>query len=140
MAEINGGPDPQELARIDELVDDFRTLRNWLEREEERYKTRIAPYIARREELKGEMLAFLDRTGQKSARTAKGTVEIRVDRSASCSDPDKFMAFIRESGLLELVDRRPNKTACLAYLNEHDELPPGVKLDSTRNVNVRKPT
>jgi hypothetical protein len=143
MDKFNGGvpTTPQDDTRIDELVDDFRVIRDWLDREEKRHQTKIAPYIARREALRGEMLAFLDRTGQKSARTAKGTVEIRIDRSASCSDPDALIKFIRESGLLELLDRRPNKTACFTYAQEHDgEAPPGVKLDSTRNINVRKPT
>jgi hypothetical protein len=140
MAKINGGPDPQELARIDELVGDYRTVRDWLDAQKKKYEEKIAPYIALKEELKGEMLAFLDQTGQESARTSQGTVTAKVDRTASCSDPDEFMAFIRVSGLLELLDRRPNKTACLAYLNEHNELPPGVKLDSIRNVSVRRPS
>jgi hypothetical protein len=140
MDKLNGGPEPQELARIDELVADFRTLRDWLDTQKKKYEEKIAPIIARKEEIGREMLAFLDQTGQESARTSQGTVTARVDRTASCSDPDEFMAFIRESGLLELLDRRPNKTACLAYLSEHNELPPGVKLDSIRNVSVRKPS
>jgi hypothetical protein len=141
MATINGGPDSQELARIDELVGDFRTLRDWLEKEKKKYEEKIAPYIARKEEIGREMLAFLEQTGQQSARTSQGTVTATVSQTVSCSDdPDTFMAFIRETGMLELMDRRPNKTACLAYLSEHNELPPGVQLSSIRIASVRKPT
>jgi hypothetical protein len=141
MTKVNGGPDPQELARIDELVADFRTLRDWLNVQKKKYEDNIAPYIARKEEIGREMLAFLDQTGQESARTSQGTVTATVNHTVSCSDdPDAFMAFIRKSGMLELLDRRPNKTACLAYLSEHNELPPGVQLSSIRIASVRKPT
>jgi len=132
---------PTEEARIDEMVRDFRAIREFIERETERFKERMAPYLARKEELTWEMLAFLDGTAQKSARTDQGTVTATVDRTVSCSDPDMLVKFVRTTGLLELLDRRPNKTACWAYADEHGgEAPPGVKLNSTRNVSVRKPS
>ncbi len=142
MPKPNGGAElaPNDQTRIDELVGDFRDLRDWLDKEKKKYEAFIAPYIARREELEGEMLAFLERTGQESARTSRGTVTATVHRTASASDPDALVEFIRKTGLLELLDRRPNKTAVLAYLKEHEELPPGVKLDSIRSISVRKPT
>ena len=125
----------------------------------EKINKRVAQYVAVREEkrqleakykelaarinnilnkLECEMLAFLDQTGQERARTNEGTVYVRTDYSASLADPHAFMEFVIEYEAFELMDRRANKTACREYCEEHGRLPPGVNLNQTRTVGVRK--
>jgi hypothetical protein len=63
-----------------------------------------------------------------------------VRDTASCSDPNLFIDYVREHDAYELLDRRPNSTACKEFLKANNQLPPGVKLNSMRYVNVRTGT
>lgn len=130
---------PPGNGRIDKRVAQFILVRDEIEEMEKAFKEQLAPFLAAKEKLTGEMLAFLESTGQKSAKTAYGTVTALVKDYASCSDPDRFMDFVFEHGLRDLIDRRANATACKDYAVEHDGvLPPGVKLTSKRTVGVTR--
>ena len=129
------GPEP---TRIDKRVAQFVALRDLKDELKEKHKKELAPIDDTMQKLVGEMLQFLKETGQKSARTAEGLVTIIVKHSASCSDPDLFINFVRENDQYELLDRRANVTACRAYAEENGSLPPGVKLSSITTVGVTK--
>jgi hypothetical protein len=125
--------------RVDKRVAQLVMIRDEIERVEEEQKKQVAPLKAVRDRIIGELLMFLEQTGQKSAKTAEGTVSIKVTYTAPLTDPDEFMTFVRENDAYELMDRRANATACKEYAEEHDgALPPGVKLNSKRSVGVTK--
>jgi hypothetical protein len=125
--------------RIDKRVAQFIQVRDAIEELEERHKNELKPWKAAKEKLVGEMLEFLDKTGQKSAKTEDGTVSISVRHTAVCADPDRFIEFVFENGLRELIDRRANALACRDYAEAHDGvLPPGVKINSMRTVGVTR--
>ncbi len=131
--------DPPADKRIDKRVAQFIMIRDEIETIEERHKAELKPFKAAKDRLAGEMLEFLDSTGQKSAKTAEGTVTVSVRHTAVCADPDRFIEFVFENDLRELIDRRANATACRDYAEEHDGvLPPGVKLNSMRIVGVTR--
>jgi hypothetical protein len=105
----------------------------------ERHKLELKPFEDIKQKLIGEMLEFLDRTGQKSAKTAEGIATVIVRHTAVCTDPDEFMEFVFEHNLRDLIDRRANATACRDYAEEHQgTLPPGVKINSMRTVGVTR--
>jgi hypothetical protein len=89
-------------------------------------------------ELTGKILAALDATGQESARTEFGTASVNVRYDASCSDPDAFVEFVRKNDAWELMERRAGSVACRAFLEEHGQLPPGVKINAVRGIGVRR--
>lgn len=125
--------------RIDKRVAQFILVRSEIERIEEEQKAQLADLKKVRDMLIGEMLAFLDRTGQKSAKTAAGTVTVQVRDTAVCTDPDAFMDFVFENNLRELIERRANAVACKDHaLANEGVLPPGVKINSKRTVGVTK--
>jgi hypothetical protein len=129
---------PEEVAsRIDLLVADYIKVRTRLGELKEDYEKEIQPLKAVKDELAAAMLAFLDQTGQEMARTDEGTVYATVRHTASCPDPDIFMEFVAQHGFYDLLDRRPNATACRDHAEEYGTLPPGVKIHSTRTVGVR---
>jgi hypothetical protein len=140
MVKNGGKPTSADLVRIDQIVGHLRKVRARLDELKEDYKKACEPLKGVEEQLEDRIRAFLDATGQETAKTKEGTVWITLKSNASCSDPDLFMAFVAEHGLYELVDRRANTTGCLDYAKEHGELPPGVVVNSIRFLNVRKPT
>lgn len=126
--------------RFDELVRAFVELRKKTKEIEDRHKQELAKPLRLKELLTEELLEGLASTGQEMARTQYGTVSAAVRVTPSCSDPNLFIAYVRENDAYELMDRRPNGTACAEFAKEHGQLPPGVKVSSVRYVNVRAAT
>jgi len=124
--------------RIDKRVAQFIMVRDEIERIKGEHKLALKPYEDIKSKLIGEMLDFLDRTGQKSAKTADGIATIQVRHTAVCTDPDEFMEFVFTHNLRELLDRRANAVACRDYAEENGNLPPGVKINSMRTVGVTR--
>ena len=91
-------------------------------------------------ELRGLMVIELHKIGAELIRTDAGTVSLSEDYSARLHDPDKFMEFVVQNELYDLLERRANKKACKDYCEENGRLPPGVTIDQRQTVNVRKPS
>jgi hypothetical protein len=132
--------EPSLPSRFVKLVCEFIVCRDLAEEIEARHKDELAPVIRDRETIRGLLLEMLEASGVKSARTDFGTVSIRTDSAASCSDPDMFMNFVKETGSFDLLNRSPNKTACIEYTEKNGQKPPGVELSFTRKATVRKPS
>ena len=124
--------------RIDKRVAQFIALRDKISAIEEEQKEFLKPFKDAKQKLIDEMLEFLDKTGQKSAKTEFGLATVIVRHTAACSDPDAFIEFVRENDAYELIDRRANALACRDYAEEHGALPPGVKINSMRTVGVTR--
>lgn len=128
----------QTSQRFDKLVRHYIDVRKRIDQITNRYKEQVAPFEEMKEKLSAALLKILDESGAEMVRTTQGTVSSRVKHTATCSDPDAFIEYVRANDLYELLDRRPNSTACREYAVEHaGELPPGVKLNSIRYVGVR---
>jgi hypothetical protein len=141
MAKANGGKvSSADLVRIDRIVGHLRKVRARLEEMKEAYKSACEPLKSVENTLEDRIRAFLDATGQEMARTKEGTVFTSLRHTARLTDPDVFMQFVEENGLLELLDRRANATSCRDYADKHGELPPGVSINSIRTISVRAPT
>jgi hypothetical protein len=128
---------PTNPPRLDELVRVFIENRNLIKSIEERHKIELAKPLKLREMLAERMLKQLKDSGQEMGRTQYGTVTAVTHDSMSCKDANLFINYVRENDAYELVDRRPNKTACKEYLKANGQLPPGVKMNSKQDVNVR---
>jgi hypothetical protein len=123
--------------RFDELVKAFNETRSKIKEIEERHKQELEKPFRLKELLTERLLQGLAATGQQMARTQYGTVSIALRPTASCSDPNLFINYVREHDAYELINRHPNSTACQVFAKEHGELPPGVKINVMRSVNVR---
>lgn len=129
--------DKKSVRKLDELVNVYLELDRHIEQIKKEYRKKIAPLNDHQEKLTGRILNFLDRTGQKSARTIDGTlVTSVVSRKAQLDEPDDFMAFVAQHQLFELLDRHANTKACCEFAEEHGRLPPGVKINSIRRLKV----
>ena len=126
--------------RLDKLVNYYLELRKEIEEIKERHAHELDKPNKAKEILTEQLLQALDSTGQEMARTKFGTVSAAVRDTASCSDPALFIDYVRKNDAYELVERRPNSTACREFAKGNDgKWPPGVKVNSIRYVNVRSP-
>ena len=137
MAKTNG---KSSSPRLDKLVNYYIKLRTEIEDIKKQHEAELAKHLKAREVLTEQLLEALDSTGQEMARTKFGTVSAAVRDTASCSDPALFIDYVRKNDAYELVERRPNSTACREFAKGNDgKWPPGVKVNSIRYVNVRSP-
>lgn len=138
IAKRSANSPPATNGQIDRRVAQFVLVRDEIEIIKERHKAELAEYEELKQKLIGEMLAFLDKTGQEAAKTTAGTARVMVRHTAVCTDPDEFMEFVFTNNLRELIDRRANAIACRDYAEEKGNLPPGVKINSMRTVGVTR--
>lgn len=125
-------------ANLEKYVAQGIALRDKIKQIQERHKTELAPYLETQEQLKNALLSHLNQVGADSIRTGAGTF-FRAERvSASLADPDAFMKYVTRTGKFDLLDRKANKTAVEAYMEEHGVPPPGVSYTKAYDVNIRR--
>lgn len=78
--------------------------------------------------------------GVESIRTKAGTAYKSTKRSTSVAGWDNFLPWVQQTDNWHMLTRAANKTAVLEYLDEHEELPPGINLYSELTININRPT
>lgn len=119
-------------------VQQYVQLRALIKSEDDAHKEKMKEKRDTLDELNNLLLSHLDKVQADSVRTKAGTVYRTAKRSASTADFAAFWNFVVKHEFWDLVDRKPNVTAVSEYLEEHQALPPGVNLNSTFVVGVRK--
>jgi len=123
---------------MDDLVQQFVKLRDAIKKADDLHKEKTAPareYLAR---LNAALLAQLQAIGGDSVKTPHGTAYKTTKRSATLADAGVFRDFVIENGAWDLADWKANAPAVEAFLQEQQELPPGVNLSSVVTVGVRR--
>lgn len=91
------------------------------------------------EKLEAMFLRAFQKQGSSSL-TAKGigTAFIKPRVSDTVQDRTAFLGWVLETGNLEFLESRVSKAALDEWVEEHGELPPGVKRVVDQTVNIRR--
>lgn len=119
-------------------IEQYVKLRDMIKEKDDAHKKVMEPYRDALEKLNNLLLDHLNTIGGDSVKTEHGTVYRTVKKSASLEDADAFMKHVIKGEHWELLDRKANKTAVEAYVDENGVLPPGVKWSSISQVGVRR--
>jgi len=119
-------------------VEQYIELRDEISRLDDEHKEKMKPFRDLLEKLNGALLDHLNNINSESVRTDAGTVYKTEKTSATIADGDAFMGYVIENRDWDLLDRRANKTAVAAYIQEHGALPPGINFSTTYLVGVRR--
>ena len=92
MVKPNGG---RSSTRVDELVAQYIVIRDHIKELKDRHKEELEEFVVALDKVSDRLLKFLDANDIEMARTTHGTVSARVNTTASCSDPDAFIQFVR---------------------------------------------
>jgi hypothetical protein len=127
---------------VEELVEVYismRTERERLLREYEESDNRLKDDM---KTLEAALLSICNDVGADSFKTASGTVFRKVNERAFAANAEAFFEFVRETGAVELLEKRIHQGNFKQYMEEHKDegLPPGVSLMREYGVVVRKPT
>lgn len=126
---------------IAKRTDQYIRLRDKIKDIKDRHKKELAPYNDALEQLNNMLLGFLNDTNQDNASVRDvGTVYKKTKVSATIEDASDFNRHVIGTEAWHLVDWRANAPAVEAYIEEHQETPPGVKYSTYTDVGVRTAT
>jgi len=73
-----------------------------------------------------------------SEKTKEGTAYLSTISSCSVKDRDAMLDFIKKHEMWDLFENRISKSVVKDYLEDNGELIPGVSLEETRVVRIRR--
>lgn len=116
----------------------YVALRDLIKNEDDAHKERMKPKRAMLDKLNNDLLNALNMVKTDSASNAYGTVYRSEQVSATLADPDAFMRHVISAQSWELLDKKANKTAVKAYVEDTGVPPPGVNYNVNLVVGVRR--
>ena len=122
---------------VEKLVRVFRKIRDARKLAKRAFTLKDNELRAQQELIANNILDFLNRTKQKSAKTADGTAYKKEKMLPSCSDWGSFYLWIAEKKAFHFLHKRITVDAVKTYADEHaGELPPGVNVMRSWTVGV----
>lgn len=103
-----------------------------------KHKEKLAPLDAAMEKTEAAILAFFNKHGMDSAKTEAGTAYRAVKSSATVTDMDALLEFVRKNDAWHFLEKRVAKTAVDEFVEAHKNLPPGVAYNQMASLNVRR--
>lgn len=125
---------------LETLVEQYIELRDKKSAVQARAKELVAKLDAEMAELEVTILQAFGELGIESARTKAGTAYKAEKRLTSVAGWDDFLPWVQATDNWHMLTRAANKTAVLEYLDEHEELPPGINLYRTVEININRAT
>lgn len=124
---------------LENLVAQYVELRDQKTKVTARAKELVGKLDDKMDKLEVDILQALNETGVESARTKAGTAYKKTTRSTNIADWDSFLPWVQGTGNWHMLTRAANKTAVLEYLDDQEELPPGINLFSKIEVSINRP-
>ncbi len=124
--------------KIDELLAKYVQLRDKKQELDKAHKEKMAKFTDVMRKIECHLLDYFQDTGVDSVKTEAGTAYRTIRTTATVADRDIFLEFVRDNDAWAFLESRANKSAVEQYLDEHQELPPGVNVNRIATVNIRR--
>jgi hypothetical protein len=128
---------------VDELVQVYLSIRNARDELKAKYEEEDALLKVDIQQIESVLLDTCNSVGANSINTVHGTVMRRTSERFYCNDWSNFSDFVKDRGLVHLLEKRIHQGNFKLYLDEvHAEegLPPGVNVMREFTISVRKPS
>ena len=124
--------------RIDKLTRAYILLRAKKKEMESEFKERLAAEVTdKMKQIEGLLEEVMNTQGLESLPTKFGTPYKTVQTTVKVTDWEEAREFIEANGLQHWYVRRLTKDGVQEYIEEYDELPPGVSIERRTSINVR---
>jgi hypothetical protein len=125
--------------KLNELVEKYIKLRDTKAAAKKKLEDFTKPIDAQMEQIEAVILATFDQLGTESVKSAEGTAYISKRTSATVADKEAFRNFIlADENNWAMADLRAAKAAVEQYVEENQDLPPGLNWREERTINVRR--
>lgn len=127
------------MTDINAIIEHYIVLRDHKAKLDAEHKARVAEIDAQMTNAENFLLQHMNETNQKNAGFTAGTVIVQNKTLTNLEDKGSFLNFVRQTGMVELLQARVSSTAVTEYM-EHNNglLPPGVKTTVERVISVRR--
>jgi hypothetical protein len=105
---------------------------------EKAHKEKVAKINEALVKIENAFLKQFSETGQQSSKFPAGTVFTKQRTTDKVFDREAFIAFVKKHDAFDFVENRVNKSALDEFVEEHNDLPPGVQRTSEIIVNIRR--
>lgn len=113
-------------------------LRDKKKEKDDAHKESLKPLVSMMDQIEAGLLEFINASGANSIASDAGTAYKSVQVSASVEDKAAFIAFVKETDQFEALDIKANKTFVKEYMDENQEVPPGVKVSQMQTIGVQR--
>jgi hypothetical protein len=125
--------------KLDEVVEKYIALRDRKAQIKKDAEEKMKPIDAAMDQIEAVLLSTFDQIGMDSCKSTAGTAYISTKTSATVADKEVFGAFVRASeDNWHLADVRAAKANIETYVEQHQDLPPGINWREERTINVRR--
>lgn len=124
--------------KVDDVIRAYITIRDTIAQIKARQKAELQPYNEALDKLELQVLQVLNDAGVESMKTSAGTAYTSTKTSVTVADKSAFMDYVTSNNAFELLDVRANKTAVDGFLEENQDVPPGVNVRREITVNFRR--
>ena len=125
---------------IGKAAQDYIILRDEKDRIKREADAQIREITNKMEIIENWFMLKADQEKVDSWKTQYGTIYFANKDYCSVADWDEVLDFVKANEAYELLTKGVNKTAVRAYLEDGEEVPPGVNWTVMRKLFARKPT
>lgn len=126
-------------AALDKIVKAYIAIREARDRLRAEFKEQEEKLNEQLAVLEQTMRAELDKLGVESVRTEFGTAFVTYKDFVSVENWDAVLDFVLRNQAYHFLTRSVVKSAVKEFLETSGEVPPGVRYERIREVQVRKP-
>ncbi len=127
------------MTDINAVVEHYITLRDHKSKLDAEHKARVAEIDAQMANAENFLLNHLNESGLDRVGVGAGTVFVQVKTMPSFENNEATIAYIKQSGNVELLQSRLSSTAVKELMDANNQqLPPGVKIMTERTVTIRR--
>lgn len=126
------------MTTLNEVIGAYLHLRTQKEALSKKHKEEMAPLNEAMIKCQAWVQQQLQEQGTKNTRTESGSAFLQTDMSVTSDDWDATLAFVREHGLWEFLERRVSKSVITEYVESNKTVPPGIKISTEISCHIRK--
>ena len=119
------------IARYVELRDELASIKADYKAKEDEIKNKMF-------ELECELKGVMDSLGMESIRTNAGTAYLKESTFINTCDKSAFFDYCKENDRWDLLDIRGSKTSIKDFIDENQEVPPGIDLRRELTIGIRR--
>lgn len=122
----------------DVLIEKYIQLRDKKTQMKSEFDAKLAPIEEAMQKIEAHIMKTLNELGSDRIGGATGVAFKSTQNSATVADKELFRQFVLENDRWELADIRAAKTAIKEYIDENDDLPPGINWRSETVIRVNR--
>lgn len=123
-----------------ELIDRYIQIRDKKTELSEKQKADMARINNALGKIETMLMEQMEDIGSESIKTPAGTCYRSMRTSVKVEDRDTFLNYARENDAWDLLEFRAAKKDVEVFLEEHQDIPPGLSIRRDAMVGVRRPS